>query len=243
MNFIKKIAASSKCKRINKGLVLRHTIISVLIVSPLSADPVRGLFAGINAGARYSIQNHDYTNSTGAVGKQKQGELATSFGISLGLLNQIEKTKAVVGGEVSASMNQSKINYTLQTDGGNPEGKLNIKNPYTFGGYGILGTMITPKLMLYAKAGWAWVSSTLQYSGLSENPSSSKYSKTINGPSGGAGANYLITNKIMIGGEYLIHVPTASTPRDNTIPINGVKRKFVYHPTVHAVNVCVKFLF
>ena len=226
MNFIKKLL-----------------ITTIVIVTPLSAAPVRGLFASLNLGCRYTNQNHDYTNSTGGVGKETKGELATSFGLSFGLLNQIEKTKAVIGGEVSVSMNQSKANYTLKVDGGQPEGKLEIKNPYTFGGFAILGAMITPKLMLYTKAGYAWVTATLKYKGLAETPSDTTYNKKLGGISGGGGFNYLITDKVMVGAEYLIHVPAESTPRDNTVVINGQKRKFVYHPTIHSINLKISPLF
>ncbi len=223
------------------SFIKKLLITTIVIVTPLSAAPVRGLFASLNLGCRYTNQNHDYTNNTGGVDNQTKGELATSFGLSFGLLNQVEKTKAVIGGEVSVSMNQSKISYNLQVSGGQPEGKVSIANPYTFGGFGILGTMLTPKLMLYAKAGYAWVTTTLKYTGLTEGNES--YKKTMGGISGGGGINYLITDKVMVGGEYLIHVPAASTPRDNAVAINGQKRKFVYHPTIHSINLKVSILF
>jgi opacity protein-like surface antigen len=220
---------------------IKTLLIIIIIATPLAAAPVRGLFASINLGCRYTSQNHDYTNNTGAVGKETKGELATSFGLSFGMLNQVEKTKAVVGGEVSISMNQSKANYNLQVSGGQPEGKVEITNPYTFGGYAILGTMMTPKLMFYAKAGYAWVKTTLKYKGLSEGDAN--YSKTMAGISGGGGANYLITDKIMIGCEYLIHVPGQTAPRDNSYAVGGQKRKFVYHPTIHSVMIRLSMLF
>lgn len=216
-------------------------ITTITIISPLSASPVRGLFASFNLGCRYTSQNHDYTNNAGAVSKETKGELATTFGLSFGLLNQVEKTKAVVGGEVSISMNQSKASYNLQGTGGQVDGKVSIANPYTFGGFAILGTMMTPKLMLYAKAGYAWVTTTLKYTGLSEGDAN--YRKTLAGVSGGGGAYYLITDKVMIGCEYLIHVPGQATPRDNSYSVNGQKRKFVYHPTIHSVNLKVSMLF
>lgn len=215
--------------------------ISIVLVSAISASPVRGLFGSLNLGCRYTTQNHDYTNNGGAVGKETKGELATTFGLSFGLLNQVEKTKAVVGGEVSVSMNQSKITHNLQPSGGQVEGKVSIANPYTFGGFAILGTMMTPKLMFYAKAGYAWVKTTLKYTDISEGTAS--YSKTMAGVCGGGGAYYLITDKFMIGCEYLIHVPGGTTPRDNSYAVGGQKRKFVYHPTIHSVNLKASMLF
>ena len=220
---------------------VKKLIAIALISSPLAAAPVRGIFASVNLGCRYTSQNHDYTNNTGAVGKETKGELATSFGLSFGLLNQVEKTKAVVGGEVSVAMNQSKTSYNLQAAGGQPEGNVEIANPYTFGGFAILGTMMTPKLMLYAKAGYAWVTTTLKYKGLTEG--NENYSKTLAGVSGGGGANYLITDKVMIGCEYLIHMPGQTNPRNNSYPVGGQKRKFVYHPTIHLINIRVSMLF
>ena len=216
-------------------------VTTILLAAPLSASPVRGLFASLNLGCRYTSQNHDYTNNTGAVGKETKGELATTFGLSFGMLNQVEKTKAVVGGEVNVSMNQSKADYNLQTSGGAVEGKVSIANPYTFGGFAILGTMMTPKLMFYAKAGYAWVKTTLKYTGISEGNAS--YSKILAGISGGGGAYYLLTDKIMLGCEYLIHVPGPTTPRDNSYAVGGQKRKFVYHPTIHSINLKVSMLF
>lgn len=225
---------------------LGKTILATCILAtPLAADPVRGLFASLNLGGRFTPQNHDYTNPGGAVGKETKMNTSTSFGVSLGMLNQIEKTKAVVGGEVSVSMNQSKASYNLKVDGGNPEGRVSITNPFTFGVYGIAGMMMTPKLMFYAKAGYAWTTNQLKYTNLNnnENPSSKTYKKTMSGLSGGGGANFLVTNKFMVGGEYLYHAPKEITPRNNDSPQGSQKRKFVYHPTVHTVSLKLSILF
>ena len=100
---------------------------------------------------------------------------------------------------------------------------------------------MTPKLMFYAKAGYAWVKTTLKYTGISEGNAS--YSKILAGISGGGGAYYLLTDKIMLGCEYLIHVPGPTTPRDNSYAVGGQKRKFVYHPTIHSINLKVSMLF
>ena len=86
---------------INLGMLkftncVKKLIIIVVIAAPLAAAPVRGLFASINLGCRYTSQNHDYTNNTGAVGKETKGELATSFGLSFGMLNQVEKINYLV---------------------------------------------------------------------------------------------------------------------------------------------------
>lgn len=216
-----------------------------VFATPLAADPVRGLFASLNLGGRFTSQNHDYTNAAGKEGKETKVNPSTSFGVSLGMLNQIEKTKAVIGGEVSISMNQSKASYNLQVEGGgSPDGKVNITNPYTFGVYGIAGMMMTPKLMFFAKAGYAWTTNQLKYTNLkNENPSSQTYKKTMSGLSGGGGANFLVTNKFIVGGEYLYHAPKEITPRNNDSPQGGQTRKFVYHPTVHAVSLKLSLLF
>lgn len=216
-----------------------------LLIPSLAADPVRGLFASLNLGLRLTSQKHDYTNPTGGVGKETKLNTATSFGLSVGMLNQIEKTKVVVGGEGSIAMTQSKANYNLHVDGGGTEGKVNITNPYTFGVYGIAGMMMTPKLMFYAKAGYAWMTAQLKYKDLNnnENPNHKTYRKTMSGLSGGAGVNFLTSNKFMVGGEYLLHVPSESTPRNNDTSIGGQKRKFVYHPTAHTIGLKLSLLF
>jgi opacity protein-like surface antigen len=216
-----------------------------ILATPLAADPVRGLFASLNLGLRFTPQNHDYTNPNGAVGKETKLNTSTSFGLSLGMLNQMEKSKVVVGGEVSVAMNQSKGNYSLHVDGAGTEGKVSITNPYTLGVYGIAGMMMTPKLMFYAKAGYAWMTNQLKYTDLDrgENPSSRTYKKTMGGLSGGGGLNFLVTNKFMVGGEYLYHAPKEITPRKNDSPEGGQRRKFVYHPSVHTVSLKLSMLF
>ncbi len=216
-----------------------------IFTASLAADPVRGLFASLNLGLRFTPQNHDYTNPNGAVGKETKLNTSTSFGLSLGMLNQMEKSKIVVGGEASLSMNQSKANYSLHVDGGGTEGKLSITNPYTLGVYGIAGMMMTPKLMFYGKAGYAWTTNQLKYTELNngENPSSRMYKKTMSGLSGGGGLNFLVTNKFMVGGEYLYHAPKEITPRKNDTAEGGQKRKFVYHPSVHTVSLKLSMLF
>lgn len=216
------------------------------LATPLAANPVRSLFASLNLSGRFTFQNHNYTNPAGKEGKETKVNTSTSFGVSLGMLNQIEKTKAVLGGEISISMNQSKAKYNLQVEGGGgPEGKVSITNPYTFGVYGIAGMMMTPKLMFYAKAGYAWTTNQLKYTNLNnnENPGNQIYKKTMNGLSGGGGINFLATNKFMVGGEYLYHAPKEITPRNNDSSQGGQKRKFVYHPTVHAISLKLSVLF
>lgn len=220
------------------------TLVACLFITSLSADPVRAIFASLNLGGMLIFQNHDYTNPTGATGKEKKTNLSTSFGLSLGMLNQVEKTKTVVGGEASFSLNQAKQKYTLNVSGGNPEGNLSITDPYSFGAYGIVGMMMTPKLMLYGKAGYAWMKTQLKYTDLSgENPNFQTYKKTMSGLSGGGGVNFLMSNKFMVGGEYLYYSPKSITPRNNNSSQGGVTRKFVYHPTVHTLSLKLSMLF
>ena len=76
-----------------------------------------------------------------------------------------------------------------------------------------------------------------------ENPSYHTYKKTMSGLSGGPGVNYLLTNKFMIGGEYLYYRPNQITPRNNDTAVGGQKRKFVYSPTVHTVSLKLTVLF
>lgn len=216
----------------------------LFFTTSLYADPVRGMFASLNLGASVAFQNHDYTGPTGASDKQKKAKISPSFGLSLGLLNQIEKTKAVVGGEVSFTLPQSRQKYALNASSGTADGNLSIKNPYIVGAYGIAGMMLTPKLMLYGKAGYAWMKTELKYTNLNnENPNFQTYKKTMSGLGGGAGVNYLLTNKIMLGGEYLFYTPKSITPRNNSSPQGGQSRKFVYHPSVHSVSMKLSMLF
>ncbi|MBP9829488.1 MAG: porin family protein [Proteobacteria bacterium] len=222
----------------------RAILTASIFATSLSADPVRGVFASLNIGGAFISQNHDYTGPSGATNKEKISKLSTAFGASFGLLNQIEKTKAVIGGEASFSLNQARQKYTLNANGGNTDGNLTITNPYSFGVYGIAGMMMTPKLMFYGKAGYAWIKTQLKYTGLNgENPNFQTYKKTMSGVSGGAGINYLLTNKFMVGAEYLYHSPSSITPRNNNTPQGGQVRKFVYHPSVHTLNLKLSMLF
>lgn len=213
-------------------------------MASLSADPVRGMFCSLNLGGSLVFQNHDYTGPSGAVEKQKKAKFSPSFGASFGLLNQLEKTKAVVGGEVSFTLPQARQKYALNASSGTQDGELSIKNPYIFGAYGIAGMMITPKLMIYGKAGYAWMKTQLKYTNLNnENPNFQNYKKTLSGLSGGAGINYLISNKFMLGGEYLFYSPNSITLRKNNSPQGGQFRKFVYHPSVHTLSLKLSMLF
>ena len=214
-----------------------------ILGTPLAADPVNGLFASLNLGGVGIFQNHEYTSPSNAVDNKKKLKIGTSFGLSFGILHQVEQTKVVAGGEVSASLNKTTQKYDLNT-GGDIEGSLSITNPYSFGAYGIAGMMMTPKLMFYAKAGYAWMRAELKYTNLNkENPSYHTYKKTMSGLSGGPGVNYLLTNKFMIGGEYLYYRPNQITPRNNDTAVGGQKRKFVYSPTVHTVSLKLTVLF
>ena len=62
--------------------------------------------------------------------------------------------------------------YSLRASNAPSDGKITIKNPYSFGACGILGTMLTPKILVYAKAGFAMCQSQIKYSALQngENP-------------------------------------------------------------------------
>ena len=198
-----------------------------ILGTPLAADPVNGLFASLNLGGVGIFQNHEYTSPSNAVDNKKKLKIGTSFGLSFGILHQIEQTKVVAGGEVSGSLNKTTQKYDLNT-GGDIEGSLSM----------------TPKLMFYAKAGYAWMRAELKYTNLNkENPSYHTYKKTMSGLSGGPGVNYLLTNKFMIGGEYLYYRPNQITPRNNDTAVGGQKRKFVYSPTVHTVSLKLTVLF
>jgi len=222
----------------------RVVLIASIFVTSLSADPVRGIFASLNLGGAFISQNHDYTSPSGATNKEKTSKLSTTFGASLGLLNQIEKTKAVIGGEASFSLNQTRQKYTLNVNGGSTDGNLTVTAPYTFGVYGIAGMMMTSKLMFYGKAGYAWMKTQLKYTALNgENPNFQTYKKIMSGLSGGAGINYLLTNKLMVGGEYLYYSPSSITPRNNNASQGGQTRKFVYHPSVHTLSLKLSMLF
>ena len=142
-------------------------------------------------------------------------------------------------------MSSATQKYVLRAANGPSEGNVQIKNPLNFGPTGILGTMITPKLMLYAKAGFAWNSFQLKYSNLNNNerPNSKTYKKFLRGPVAGAGANYLLTNKIMIGGEYMYFHPSEITPRKLSNPEGGVARQYKFGPTMHQVVVKLSMLF
>lgn len=214
-------------------------------LSTLAADPVRGLFASVHVGGQGTYENHTYTNPAGADGKEEKLNISAVYGINFGILNQIEKTKAVVGGEVFLNMSSATQKYVLRAANGPSEGNVQIKNPLNFGPTGILGTMITPKLMLYAKAGFAWNSFQLKYSNLNNNerPNSKTYKKFLRGPVAGAGANYLLTNKIMIGGEYMYFHPSEITPRKLSNPEGGVARQYKFGPTMHQVVVKLSMLF
>lgn len=213
-------------------------------MASLSADPVRGVFASLNLGTSIVFQNHNYTNQTGSIDKQKKAKISPSLGASLGLLNQIEKSKVVMGTEACFTSPQSRQKYVLNASSGSSDGNLSIKNPYIFGVYGIIGTMVSPKFMLYGKAGYAWMKTELKYTNLrNENPNFQTYKKTLSGLSGGFGINYLITNKLMLGGEYLYYSPKSITPRNNETPQGGQLRKFVYHPAVHNLSMKLSLLF
>lgn len=214
-------------------------------LSGLSADPVRGVFAALHAGAIGTYENHTYTNPAGQDGKENKLNLAAAYGFNFGLLNQIESTKAVVGGEIFFSMSSAVQKYVLRAANGPSEGSVQIKNPYNFGPAGILGTMITPKLMLYAKAGMAWNLFRLKYSDLNRNesPNSKTYKKYLRGPIGGVGASYMITNKLMIGGEYTYFHPSEITPRKLSNPEGGIARQYKFGPTMHQVVAKISLLF
>lgn len=217
----------------------------IAISSGLFADPVRGLFASVNFGGLGTYNNHTYTNSAGQEGKEESLSAAATYGMNFGLLNQIEKTKVVVGGEVFFNMTSANKKYVLKSANGPAEGDLQIKNTYNFGPCGIAGMMLTPKLMFYTKLGFAWNCFRLKYSNLNNNerPNSKNYKKTLSGPAGGAGANYLINNKFMIGCEYMYFHPSEITPRKLSEPQGGVARQYKFAPTIHQVVIKLSLLF
>lgn len=220
-------------------------VTALLSGSYLAADPVRNLYISLHFGGQGTYQNHTYTNPSGKDGKETKLNLAPVYGLNFGILNQIEKTKMVVGGEVFYNMSGASQKYVLRADNGPAEGNVHIKNSYNFGPAGIMGIMLSTKIMIYAKAGFGWNGFSLKYANLNNNemPNSKNYKKTLKGLLGGAGANYLLNNKFMIGAEYTYFHPNEITLRKLSNPEGGVARQYKYGPTIHQAVLKISLLF
>lgn len=222
---------------------LKIIILGSLFTTNLVSAPVKGMFASVKFGGKGIYQDHKYVSPSGSTGKFDNLKIGSFLGLGFGILNQVEKSKAVLGGEVEANLNQAGKKYILDVGNG-AEGNLAITNPYSFGAYGIAGVMMTPHVMVYTKAGYAWMRTNLKYTNLqNENPNSQTFKKTMSGVSGGGGASYLLTDKIIIGAEYLYSRPTPITPRKNDTVEGGQKRTFEYSPTVHSLGLKISYLF
>ncbi len=218
-------------------------LILVLTLFNLNAGPLTGVVASVDVGGRLTFQNHDYTGPQGKTGKSTDNNISGVAGTSIGYIKQAEKSKLLIGGEVFFHLSSAKKSYALRIENGEPEGRVNIKNPLTFGGCLIAGAMITPKFYGYGKVGYGWMKSELRYSNLDgESPNHKNYQFYQPGLLAGAAIGAKLGN-LLPRLDYTYHLVRSHEPRRDTELVNGVKKNFKYHPVCHTLTLKVGFLF
>jgi hypothetical protein len=219
--------------------------IAILVSSfSLQANHTKGFFLGVGAGGRLVSNKLEYINDSGNKGKFIKKEMGLSVNLHGGYLRQLQDSKVVIGGEIFYQTHSYSAKKQLVYDDQSADGNFKITHKMTFGGNLITGAFVNPVVIMYAKAGYAITRMQMDFTNLTgDSPNYDKYNKIAKGPLVGAGIKYLLTKKIILSGEYSMHIIDEVEPRKASESKNGTKRGFKYNVTANNFEFKISYLF
>lgn len=202
----------------------------------------QGIFVSGNAGGLFQSGKHIYTNDAAKEGKQELKSFGGVVSGGLGYLHELSESKIVFGLETFVGMSTVNSKKDLQVKDGSAEGKVGIKPRAFFGASILTGMAINPRVILYGRLGYEFTRFSFEYADLTfQTPTAQKYTKTLKGLAPGAGAFYKLTDKILLGGEYVFSMQGKVKLREETATINGAKRGYTF--SGHAQRVMARLIY
>jgi hypothetical protein len=220
----------------------RFFALLILISSSQTHASLKGLYVGGNLGGALQRGEHKIANGVdGSQGLKKFSKFGMIYGASLGYLHAMNDGKMYMGVDVYYLLSGISAKKDIEL-GGAVEGNLTIKPKKIMGLSTIIGTMLNPKTMMFAKVGYEAQSLEFQYKDLKNHTEKAeKYSRNITGLAPGAGFLYRLGKKVSLMVDYTLPVHSKTVIRKSGSVINGVNRGFEYTPSQH--RVCAKVLY
>lgn len=221
--------------------MISKILLSTFVTVGAAHASMAGFFVSGNAGAGLIEGEHKFKDSsTGQEGIRKVNKMGYHVGPGLGYLMAMDDGKFYVGGELYYWLMSGSVRKELQTKTGPVEGTFAIQPKRTIGAAILMGTMINPKVMMYAKVGYESQSFEFTYDDLTfQSPKSVKYTKSLTGAAPGAGILYRLSTRTSVGLELTMPMLAKAEIRKP----DGSKRGFEYTPNQKRITAKVIYSF
>ena len=185
---------------------MRYPVLAILMALSWSAqaEPVdwTGCYAGVNAG--YGTGNNQWTTTffNGTAYSDDAGSAKSHGAVGGGQLGcDMQRANWVLG--VQGMLDASNMDGQHHYVGGSAQDTVTYETKGMAMLTGRVGLLITPKALVYAKAGWAWVDNTYEDNVPDGAPAMQfRHKQTRDGWVAGLGAEYRLTAHISLLGEY-----------------------------------------
>lgn len=197
-----------------------------------------GFYVGAGLGAGVARSEHKFTDATGQ-GKVSYTKVGGLYEFFTGYMQEVGSSRTMVGGEAYMTASTAKEKENLGTNGQPVVGTVTIKREPAYGVAAILGKLVNPKVMVYAKIAYEMAKYKLDYRFTGANAALSGVKKpSYNGVVPGAGVNYKINANLIVGAEYSF---AGTYGKKKVIDANGVVCEF--NPGEHRFAVRAAYIF
>lgn len=208
-----------------------------LALSLIAGSEVFAAAKGFNVGGALGFNNlrgqHTYKNGdNNSTGVRKYNKTSTAMGLSFGYMTALGEGHSLIGGELYGQAFGSRASKPLQFEGGDVEGSILVKHKNSGGLAVIFGTLLNPKMFLYARCGYEFQSYDFQFREVTFQPEANfKSAKSTSAIAPGVGLMVRTGKNLAMGGEFVMPIVTAMEVRKANVAINGAKRGFSHTPS------------
>ncbi len=209
------------------------SLVVLLVGTSQAFAASKGFNIGVGLGINNMRGQHTFKNgASGATGVRKYNKMGSAMGLSIGYMTALGEGHSLIGGELYGLMFGSKATKPLQYEGGYPEGSLLTKHKNSGGLAVIFGTLLNPKMFVYARCGYEFQSYDFQFRDVTfQNQPNFKAAKSTSAIAPGIGLMVRTSKNMAIGGEFVMPIITSMEIRKSTVSIDGNKTGFDYAPS------------
>lgn len=214
-----------------------YQALSILALTTTAAlsNNYGGVFVGGGLGAAIMRAEGKYVDATQGEGKTTFNKFGAAYQIHAGYLTEIGNSKTMVGGELFLNGSSAKKDGKLGVDGQAVVGTMNLKRSFGYGLALIVGKLVNPKVMVFARAAYEMDRYTID---LKPNVGQSQsVKKTYAGFVPGVGVDYKVSPNVIVGLGY----DYAGLFGNKTVAEQG-NVKVQVNPTEHRLMAKVSFV-
>jgi len=172
----------------------------ILTTTAAMSNNYGGVFVGGGLGIGGMRAESKYADALQGNGKTTLNKFGAAYQIHAGYLTEIGSSKTMVGGEIYLNGSSAKKEGNVGINGGNVAGTVNLKRSLGYGLALIVGKLVNPKVMIYARA--AYEASRYNIDLKLDGAQSQSIKKTYTGFVPGVGFDYKVTPNIVVGLGY-----------------------------------------